>query len=103
MLSCKTVSILIKVSPSRTVPHRGDQQSQRESAASSRCYDIILNAPKYMRTRPTFGSKDKIIDAKYEFNGLTEFDVTTPTVSHRRLLNNRTVVDSTNRTASELM
>lgn len=95
-------SILIKVSLSQRAPNRGDQQSQRQSATPSRCYDIISNAPKYMTTTasPTvYGSKGKIMDAKCEFGNNKESDGFTPTVSHRCPLKNCAI----NRTASELM
>ncbi|XP_055299752.1 uncharacterized protein LOC129567151 isoform X2 [Sitodiplosis mosellana] len=81
--------------------NRGDQQSQPQTV--TRSYDIMfqkhMTRQKRQRRRPAFGSKDKIMDAKCERNdNNTEFGVNQPTVSQRV----RSVVDSTNRTASGL-
>lgn len=77
------------------------EESNQQNALSSRCYDIILSAPKYSR-RPALGNKDKKLDRKFELNNKKSVGETATTVS-QRLCHNGAVVDSTNRTTSGLM
>lgn len=107
----KFLYILIKVSHFGGAFIRGDQQSQPQSV--TRSYDIMLQ--KHMtrqqqqqqqprRQRPALGSKAKIMEAKCEPNdNNTEFGVNQATVSQRYPMSNRSVVDSTNRSASGLL
>lgn len=72
-------------------------------------------APKYAMTQPAFGSSDKLLGTKCELNNKnasndddqnTECGVIETNAFHRRRrhpLNDQTVVDSTNRTASGLV
>lgn len=71
-------------------------------------------APKCAMTQPAFGSSDKLFGTKCELNknasntiiatnNNTECGVIETNVFHRHPLNDPTVVDSTNRTASGLL
>lgn len=102
--------------PSQSQHHQQKWQNEKRSSDG---YDTNSVAPKYTMTQPAFGSSDKLLGTKCELNKSasndndddhdhgdqrTECDVIETSVFHRhRPLNDPTVVDSTNRTASGLM
>lgn len=81
--------------------NRVDQQPS-QTATSFKHDKKCLNASKKLVRSSSFGCKDKIYDAKREFNNNNnkESDVVA-TVSQRDPFNNRNIVDSTNRSTSE--
>lgn len=90
--------------PNQRLKQQQQHRQNQKTVKPSRSHSINMTIPKCLK-QPAFGaSQDKI---KCELNNNNqEFDVTanniTPSIQ-RCPLNNRTVVDSANRTASGLM
>lgn len=102
----------------RTLSQSQQQQYQQkwQNKKLSCDYGTVSVAPKYAMTQPAFGSSDKLLGTKCELNNSasnddngdeddqnTECGVIETNDSHRHPLNDPTVVDSTNRTASGLV
>lgn len=83
--------------------NRHEQQNQSKPTTTT-CsqYKKCSGASKKLSRSSSFGCKDKIYDAKCEFNNNNnkESDVVAA-VSHRDTFNNRNIVDSTNRRGAE--
>lgn len=103
-----------KLSQSEQQQQQYQQKWQNKKLSHS--YDTVSVAPKYAMTQPAFGSSDKLLDTKCELNKNASNDnendaddqkmecgVTETNDFHRHPLNDPTVVDSTNRTASGLV
>lgn len=96
-----------KLSQSHSQHH---QQKWPNKKLSSYGYDTNSLAPKYAMTQPAFGSSDKLLGTKCELNKNASTDDNDQNMecgviatNRHRPLNDPTVVDSTNRTASGLM